>query len=140
MATYEADKAKSGVQPREIETGANVVRASYISEVTHAAADIIQCVKVPSGAIIDSVVYAAPISGSAPAQMMCQIGDGDDPNRFGSSTLSSVAFTGNLALGYQYSLSDAADPFYDTIDVTIDAGALTVSQGFVLIVTYHCDD
>ena len=139
MATYEADKAKTGVQPREIETGANVVRASYISEVTHAAADIIQCVKVPSGAIIDSVVYAPPISGSAGA-FQGQIGDGDDPNRFGSATLSAGAFFGDLALGYQYSLSDAADPFYDTIDVTIDAGTLTVSQGFVLIVTYHCDD
>jgi len=140
MANAKADKAADGVQPREIEAGANVVRASYIAAESHSATDVIQCIKVPSGAIIDNVIVAPPISGSTPAAVILTIGDGDDPNRFGSFTFSSVAARGTGNLGYQYSLSDAADPFYDTIDATVTGGVLTVSQGFAMIVTYHCDD
>lgn len=142
MANAKADKAADGVQPREIEAGANVVRASYIAAESHSATDVIQCIKIPSGAIIDEVALAAPISGSAPAIVVLSLGDGDDPNRFGTFTVSTaqVVARAQYGIGYQYSLSDAADPFYDTIDATVDSNVLTVSQGFALTVTYHCDD
>ena len=142
MANATADKATSGAQPRAVHAGAMCVRGRYIAAASHSATDVIQMVKVPDKAIIDEIVVAAPhLVGSAPAVLVIQVGDGADPNRYlsvsWSATLISRAISG---LGYKYEISDDAAVHYDTIDITIDAGVLSVSQGIDMIVTYHVDE
>ena len=145
MADATADKAKTGVPPRTLHAGANVVRAKYIAEASHSATDVIQMVKIPRDAIIDEVVISPLVGeGSSPAVLVVSIGDGADPNRYQSASWSATlilrAITG---LGYKYDsshISDAAGDLWDTIDVTLDAGVLSASQGFYVTVTYHNDE
>ena len=147
MANATADKATSGAQPRSVHVGQNVVRAKYVAGagISHSATDVIQCVKVPRGAIIDEITLA-PLSGegSTPAAVTVQVGDGNDPNRYLSASFSAaVILRATSGLGYKYdvsAISDAAAVLYDTIDVTLDAGAISASQGFYLIAKYHVDD
>lgn len=142
MPNATADKATTGAQPRGIHAGANVVRAKYIGAagVSHSATDVIQMLKIPQGAIIDDVVLLPLVGeGSTPA-LTVTVGDGDDPNRYITGTLSTVAVRAVSGLGYKYEFSDDAANLYDTIDVTLTAGAVSASQGFYLTVTYHVDD
>lgn len=144
MANANADKAGSGVSPRGIHAGANVVRAKYVAAagVSHSATDVISMVKIPNDAIIDAVVLAPLVGeGSTPAAITVQVGDGGDPNRYISDSFSAaVILRATTGLGYKYEFSDDAGDMYDTIDVTLDAGAISASQGFYLIVTYHNDE
>jgi hypothetical protein len=120
MADATADKATSGAQPRGLHEGAITVRAKYIADHSHSATDVIQCVKIPRDAIIDEIALLPPVGeASAPA--------GVETSGLGFKYDSSV-------------ISDAAAVLYDTIDVTVNAGVLTASQGFYLTVTYHNDE
>jgi hypothetical protein len=145
MADATGDKAAAGIQPRGIHAGANVVRAKYVAEASHSATDVIQMVKLPNRAIVDDIVLA-PLGGgtgegSSPAVLVVSVGDGVDPNRYYSGSWSStlVARANMAGIGYQISISDAAAVQFDTVDVTINAGVLSVSQGFYLTVFYHND-
>ncbi len=142
MADNTASYAQSGVQPKTVHAGANVVRARYTADQSHSATDVIQMVKIPRDAIIDDVVLCPAVGvGSQPAALTVQVGDGGDPNRYLSASFSSTALLrATSGLGYKYDISDDAAVAYDTIDVTVDAGALTVSHAFDLIVTYHMDE
>lgn len=147
MANATADKAGSGAQPRTLHEGQNVVRAKYVADagISHSATDVIQCVKVPRGAIIDEVVLLPLVGeGSTPAAVTVQVGDGVDPNRYISASFSAtVILRATTGLGYKYDeshISDAAGDMWDTIDLTLDAGAISASQGFYLTVKYHLDD
>jgi len=145
MSNATADKAASGVQPRRDHAGRNVVRAIYKATASHSATDVIQGVKVPNRAVIDEVtlvpIDATNVGGSTPAALTITIGDGVDPSRYFSGSYSAtVVVRATGGLGYQYSISDDAAVMYDTIDVTITAGALTASQGFVMIVAYHNEE
>jgi hypothetical protein len=102
-------------------------------------------VKLPNRAIVDDIVLA-PLGGgtgegSSPAVLVVSVGDGVDPNRYYSGSWSStlVARANMAGIGYQISISDAAAVQFDTVDVTINAGVLSVSQGFYLTVFYHND-
>ena len=145
MADATADKATSGAQPRGLHEGAITVRAKYIADHSHSATDVIQCVKIPRDAIIDEIALLPPVGeASAPAGVEFLIGDGSDPNRYWSGSFSStttVRATSGLGFKYDSSvISDAAAVLYDTIDVTVNAGVLTASQGLYLTVTYHNDE
>lgn len=143
-----ADKAKAGVQPRAIHAGMNVVRAKFTAEASSSATDVIQCVKVPNGAIIDEVIFSgvsAGDTGSSPAILNITIGDGDDPNRYASASFTLATdnpLRANLGLGHKYEFSDDAAVQFDTIDVTIGTSAnpISASQAFYLTVMYHVDD
>lgn len=142
MANGTSDKCAAGVQPKTLHAGACVVRARYTASASHSPTDVIQMVKVPHGAIIDEVQIHAPSGvASAPAALTISVGDGGDPNRYFSGSYSTTAvIRATSGLGYEYSLSDDAVVQYDTIDITIDAGALTASQAVEMIVTYHLDE
>lgn len=147
MANSTAPSAKTGVQPKALHEGVQSVRSVYSASHSHSPTDVIQMVKVPNGAIIDEIILSSvPGSGSAPAVVVFQVGDGDDPNRFASLTFGSGASAGaglvaraNLGLGYEYSFSDAEIPQYDTIDLTVDAGVLSAGHVIQLTVLYHVD-
>lgn len=148
MANANADKAESGVFPRSVHAGAVAVRAKYVAAagISHSATDVIQCVKIPRDAIIDEVIISPLVGeGSTPAVVVVQVGDGADPNRYISSSWSAAAgpLRAQTGLGYKYDsshISDAAGDLWDTIDVTLDAGAISASQGFYLTVVYHNDE
>lgn len=142
MSNGTSDKAGAGVQPKALHSGANVVRARYTASASHSPTDVIQMVKVPHGAIIDEVQVHAPSGvASAPAALTVSIGDGNDPNRYFSGSYSTTAIIrATSGLGYEYSMSDDATVQFDTIDITIDAGALTAGQAVEMIVTYHLDE
>ncbi len=144
MADATADKAASGVQPRAIHAGSNVIRAKYLANHSHSATDVIQMLKVPNGAIIDSVVLSGAVAeNSAPAIVNLTIGDGGDPNRYASASFTMATdnpLYANLGLGYKYEFSDDAAVQYDTIDLTIVSGVISAGQAVYLTVGYHIDD
>jgi len=145
MANAKADKAGAGASPRGVHAGAVSVRAKYVANHSHSATDVIQCVKIPRDAIIDDVKLLPLVGeGSVPDTLTVSVGDGADPNRYISTTFSAtVILSAATGLGYKYDsahISDAAGDMWDTIDVTLDAGVLSVSQGFYLTVIYHNDE
>jgi len=142
MADYTADKAASGVQPRGIHAGGNTVRARFAPTATASAGDVLQCVKVPHGAIIDDVTF---VSGpSLAAAITIAIGDGGSTGRYLGSTSASTTvgvIRASVGLGHQYSISADAYPQSDTIDVLLGTGQIVpATHAFDLIVSYHIDD
>lgn len=118
------------------------VRARYIAAASHSATDVIQMMKIPDKAIIDEIVVGPPVgTASSPAVLVIQVGDGADPNRYMSVSWSATLIVrATTGLGFKYEISDDAAVHHDTIDITIDAGVLSVSQGIDMIVTYHVDE
>jgi hypothetical protein len=104
-----------------------------------AGTDVIQCVKIPNDAIIDDVVLFPLVGEGSSPSVTLLVGDGDDPNRYMSATLGQT-FRADTGIGFKYEFSDDAAVMYDTIDCSLAAGVLSASQGFYLVVTYHCDE
>lgn len=138
MATLTADKVASTVQPRTVH-GATVtqVTSTFALSAALAAADVIELVKVPKGAVILDVVLGVDDldSGATPA-ITLTVGDGDDTDRYIES--STVGQAGGVArldnevgVGHAYTAED-------TIDVTVGTAPATgATTGDVrLVVTY----
>ncbi len=141
MATKYSTQVTNSVGPRQVHAGLQTVFGLYnAGGETLSVSDTIQMVRIPNGAII--VDWA--ISGIVPGvtAQLVKIGDGGDDDRFGSVSLSATsqhlrpqASTGHA---FQYSISDDANPLYDTIDLTLGAqGSATVTCSIVLTVTYY---
>lgn len=126
MATLTASAAQSVVPAKYIINGAISRTVSFNpGGVALSAGDVIQMVRVPSGAVINDYVLA--ISSSAQSYTITGLGDGDDVDRyFASQSLvlvqvvrmggGTTAITGGM--GYSYSAED-------TIDITVG----TVTSG-----------
>lgn len=145
MATLLSREVSLNVAPKQCHEGLNVGYGYYTSNGgTVSAGDVIQMVRVPNRAII--VDWA--LSGIIPnAAAVLSVGDGGSATRFGvTATLSATtAFKrmdgvngAGAGHGFQISLSDdAADPRYETIDLTVVSGTSTVTASIVLTVFYY---
>lgn len=143
MATLKANAALAGSNARQVHAGTVTRKFVYSVTASLSAGDIIQLVKVPHGAIIDSIMLTRTGAG----QFTGTVGDGGDDDRFfGSSTLvASTVFTNANMLatgvGYQYDISDNAAEQFDTIDLTVDTVTTATAAGVITgYVQYHCDE
>lgn len=137
MATFYADR--DGPAPH-VGGGAQKVSVykTYTFTAAPSAADVVEMVKVPSGAIVTNVVLGADdLDTNGSPTIVLDVGDGSDTDRFIDGATSAQAGGTSAALagtagsfGYQYS-SD------DTIDITVQAGPATGATGTVrLLVEY----
>lgn len=130
-------------QPKFTQQNVIGVRAVFITTGNNGA-DTIQMVKVPNGATILDVRLASPANLAAGgANAGFSVGDGGDTARFiATASYSSTAGLQTLnqanGLGYQYSLSDDANPLWDSIDITF-TGTVTASVTFTMTVMYTMD-
>lgn len=136
MATHTGTGATSLVQPREGLGITSVQKAFTFGGATASAGDVVQMVKVPSGAtVITAYVGGGPIAASG---CSITVGDGNDANRYLDTTSASSAMTlthCNALAGANYTYT--AD---DTIDVSITAITSATTTGtFYLNVVYTMD-
>lgn len=135
MATRTATKVGSGVQPKGLRVGLVAVTSTWSvgAGQSLAAADVIQMVKVPSGA---TPIYVAVSGGSGDA--LVTVGDGVDDDRYISAvTMSSAQPTlrtiNTAYVPYTYSTDDTIDISVSTVSVG------TITGGFNMIAIFSLD-
>jgi hypothetical protein len=137
MATIDGTGSR---QPNYLHHGMVTVVRHHTWAATASVGDVLQMVKVPDGAtILDMVVYS---TGGDHAD----IGDGVSVIRFfdSSSALTTQHFLRgtegvDAGLFHRYDISDAAEPHYETIDLTILVADSSVGDVTTMAVTYTCD-
>ena len=100
MATLSSPQVASNISARKQEKGVFTISGEYALEATLASADIIRMVKIPDGVTvlkIDLSLPAALTGVSIGTQMLFNVGDGVDSNRFAESIRAFGA--GNRAIG-----------------------------------------
>ncbi len=126
MATYTADAAQPGIQPRGMRVGLVSVTGFYSFPSSISATTTIQMVKVPIGATPVLLQVANTNSGDSAVT----VGDGNNNARFrASGTLSSgqgYVLCNLPAIPYTYSVDD-------TIDITISTASATTLGGAVYL-------
>ena len=139
MATVTGTKVSATVQAR---AGIKIVEVVSVFAVPvtgdgSAANDIIQMVKVPSGAtILDVTMACTDIDTGTPAVAL-QVGDGGSATRFiGTSTIGQGGGVARLdqfgGLGYKYTADDTIDVKISTVAATKAAGTLTLVARYTL--------
>lgn len=150
MATGTSNKCAAGVQARALHAGVNSVSAIFTIDAAHvpngtglSAGDIIQMVKIPSGATILDLKFSGGGGGGA---YTCAVGDGNSVARYISAT--TFASTGQLYTIYQnvpqIVVATANGAYQYSADDTIDIQVTTVLTAtlagvFTLNVTYAMD-
>lgn len=126
-------------QPKGTHEGVNCAIVDISATATLSAADILEVVKVPTGARI-SHISVTPNSAVGTAAI--SIGDGVDPDRFltSSNLTAETTLYADSGIGYKYDLSDDASVLYDTIDVTVISGSITVGGALRVAVFYTVDE
>lgn len=128
MATLTSDKVSSAVPIRTPDGpgGDATVVAKYSLAAALAAADVIQMVKVPAGAIVYDVWVKTPDldTGGSPA-ITFTVGDGGDPDRYITSTAAGTAAALTRMNAPTAAVATSAYTTDDTIDITIDTGPAT---------------
>ena len=126
MATYTADEAQSGIQPKGLRVGLVAVTGFYSIVGSSSIGTTIQMVKVPKGAT-PVLIQVANTSGG---DNTIQVGDGNDVARYrAEGTLSSgqgVVICTIPAAPYTYSVDD-------TIDILISRASATTLGGAVYL-------
>ena len=132
MATLTATAASS-TRPARANLGHNSVVSKYTVSASLSAGDVIQMVRVPSGANIINL----QLSGGSGACAV-SVGDGAAATRYLASTSASAALVKtecNALAGHGYSYSAE-----DTIDLLVDSVATGTATGlFTLTVDYTLD-
>jgi len=140
MATLTTSKVAAGVQARSIENGVVSVTATYTLTAALAAADVIQMVKVPSGATVLNVILSCTdLDTNGSPAIVLDVGDGDDTDRFiDGATVGQAGGVATLNAHVGHGYAYTAD---DTIDVTVATGPGTgATSGTVrLTVLYTMD-
>ena len=151
MATLSSPQVASNISARKLEKGEFTISGEYALEATLASADIIRMVKIPDGVTvlkIDLSLPAALTGVSIATQMLFNVGDGVDSNRFAESM--SAFGAGNRAIGdanltkgiqsmpYTYDFSDNDPDGFDTIDIEVIAFSGTGTAVGTLKMTAHC--
>lgn len=130
MATYTADAAQSGVQPKTLRVGLTSVTGLYSFPSSISATTTIQMVKVPAGA---SVVLLQ-VSNTNTGDSAIGVGDGNSTTRFRAiGTLSSGQGTQICSLPavpYTYSVDDTIDIIVSTASATTAGGAVYLTAIF----------
>lgn len=144
MATYQADAAQAGVQPRAgIHTHTRYFE--FTVDTALAVDDVIELVKIPeNGRVLDLALDVPDLDTGGTPAIVFDVGDGDDQDRYisgsttgqggGSITTTDLRAPG-LGIGHQYSSTD-------TIDLTVTTGPATGATGVTLKgwVTYSVED
>ena len=150
MATGNSNKTAAGVQARALHAGDNSVSAIFTIDAAHcpngtglSAGDVIQMVKIPSGAtILDLKLFG----GGGGGAYTCSVGDGNSAARYLSAT--TFASAGQVYSIYQnvpQIVTATANGAYvytadDTIDITVVSVLTATLAGiFTLNVTYSMD-
>lgn len=139
MATKTASAAQANVLPKRVHAGTQNINSKYaMGGTVLSAGDVILGVKVPNGAVINSVALYATLSvfESAGEFVKFAVGDGTTADRFISDSVSDVERLVTImdGLGYKYQLSDNDISQYDTIDVTIrSVDDASGSKGYLLL-------
>ncbi|HKX55669.1 MAG TPA: hypothetical protein VJN01_06195, partial [Xanthomonadales bacterium] len=102
MATLTASAAQSTSQAKMLETGVIARTAIYTFTAAQSAGDVIQMVKVPTGAHVHDVIQVWSLGG---ASLTVTVGDGGSAARYNGSTSTNVATVvrATAGLGYSYS-------------------------------------
>lgn len=150
MATGTSNKCATGVQARALHAGVNSVSAIFTIDAAHcpngtglSAGDVIQMVKIPSGAtILDLKIFG----GGGGGAYTFSVGDGNSVARYISAT--TWASTGQAYSIYQnvpqIVVATANGAYQYTADDTIDVTVVTVLTAtlagvFTLNVSYAMD-
>lgn len=142
--TYQSSKVASGVSPRA-GIGFSTITAVYECATALVIDDIIQMVKVPSGATVLDVILSVDDLDTG-AALVLDVGDGDDDDRYilgstigqaGGTVRMGDGVVGAAAAGVQ-SYTYTAD---DTIDIHVDTAPAGGGTGTVaLTVSYTMDE
>ncbi|MGI0011867.1 MAG: hypothetical protein ACREBU_00275 [Nitrososphaera sp.] len=135
MATLTATAASSIVFPRFIHSGLYSITGGPFSFAA-SSGDVVQMLKVPNGFRVKEALLRAidtPLSAGGTATPILLVGDGDDNNRFMSSSVSLTTVPLRLGVGittdylYTYTAND-------TVDITVSsiAGTDSASQTLTL--------
>jgi hypothetical protein len=126
MATFTANAAQAGVQPKGLTVGLVAVTGFYSFASSTSVGTTIQMVKVPKGA----TPVLLQVTNSSTGDNTIQVGDGNDPDRYRvEGTLSSGQGTVICTLPlhpYTYSVDD-------TIDIVISRASATTAGGAVYL-------
>jgi|SRR5882672_371232 len=134
MATLTASAAQATSPAKYIENGMVVRSCKYTFAAAQSAGDVVQMVKIPSGAHIHEVLMN--YAGLGGASLTTTVGDGNSASRYYTSfsTNTSTILVRNLA-GYDYSYSAE-----DTIDVVIGSvGSASIGTTIAMTVYYSMD-
>lgn len=142
MATFYADKAEDGAQPRTLHAGANVVVSTVTfgsaegdESATAAAGDVIRFVKLPNGATVYRVGYTAgravgayDYGTSASAALFAD----------SASALTTLALS-TTGLPYRVSISDDASVAYEYLQGVVQTAGHTAGDTVTVICEYVLD-
>lgn len=147
MATLTTSKVAQSVTARELNAGLTQVTATYSLTAALAASDVIQMVKVPTGArIIEMLLAADDLDTNATPTIVLDVGDGGDTDRFIDGATSAQVGGGlvRLGQGLTTTAADALGYTYtadDTIDVLVQAGPATgATTGDIVLTVIYSND
>lgn len=133
MATYTANAAQANV-PAIMSVNRTITRTSrFAQSVSYTAADIIQMMKVPIGAIVHSVQVSCSLSAGV---VTVNIGDGNDTSAYGAGVvLSGAGVQAVQVMNFRgYGRSYSAE---DTIDlVVVSTSTPAANAELVLTISY----
>lgn len=134
MATYTSDKTATTVQARSSLETVTVV-GTYTVSANLATNDVLQMVKVPSGATIVDLTYAT--NAQIAATTTGVVGDGNSTGRFISSAdRGAAAIMTRLnvpaGVGYTYTADDTIDVVYTTITTPTTGAVIKLAVTYTL--------
>ncbi len=99
-----------------------------------AAADVIECIRVPAGCVVDwAAVYCVTASSGGTSDQTISLGDGSSATRYAAATDADAMTAGSMT-----AVVPANVPFAytssDTIDITLAAGTTIATAGKLLVV------
>lgn len=130
MATYTADAAQAGIQPKGLRVGLIAVSGFYSFPASISATTTIQMVKVPAGA----TPVLLQVANSSTGDSKIGVGDGNNNVRFrAAATISAgqgVVVCNLPAIPYTYSVDDTIDVIVSTASETTLGGAVYLTAIF----------
>lgn len=139
MATYTADAAQTGIQPRLAVDGVTIIKATYIAGgVTISNGDVYQLAKIPHGVSIVDVRGFGRTSGIGTGTVI-DFGITGSPSLFGKmsiTTADNFQILSPTSLPYNVSLSDDASNQYIVVQATAGATSATATGTFGVIISY----
>lgn len=136
MATLTSTKVSSTRPVKSVHAGAQSISVVYSLTASLSAGDVIQMVKIPSGAVVTDIITTVLMT--AANTTAANIGDGDSSARFLASTSMSNNGVVRATLGLPYSYSQD-----DTIDISftvVTSATVAAAMSIAMTVTYKMDD
>jgi len=136
VVTYTSPDVSAGVQPKGLRVGLVATSAVYsFAAVSYTAGDVIQMVKVPSGAAVVGMIISANtgVAGSV------VVGDGVNTNRYNTGyalavSAAAASINGGAYIPYVYSTDD-------TIDLVMSVSVTgSLGSGYVSLVAIYAMD